>query len=476
MELRGATVSHVGNVRDVNQDRSHFGGFVAAVADGMGGHQGGETAAQLAIDCFESIPGPLKDNALVEVVEIANQSVFSQSTKPNLRGMGTTLVAMTLLPSEEKVIITNVGDSRAYQLRNDQMGQLTFDHSLVEDLVRQNRLTPEEALVHPQRNILTRALGIGPEVEVDRFHIPIKLGDRFLLCSDGLFNEVTDDEIKRILMEFESPDQAGEALVNAALASVGRDNITVAVVDIVEEGQGGNLTSAELTTTADHMIMVNTADLLDPKPESESDSGPEPATDPPPTPPAANRKPAEGPAPVGEETDPGLTLDFGDADNGTADATPSGEPSPQSDAASGATQSVAEATKKDLFRPDITDVITPETTRRAAEQLLEDEAQSAQSPSDGMASVDADAPSEPIPAPVEASPTPASPAATPQSIGGQDASSPSSPLRPTRLQGAIMAVLILITIAALVTYLVNRSDDPSAALSGRLVSLGEPGS
>lgn len=246
MRLTGSVATHVGNVRETNQDRAHFGGYVAVVADGMGGHQGGEMAATIAVNEFLDVIDPIAPGGLVELVEDANRAIFERAADPDLRGMGTTLVALTLRPTEEKVSIVNVGDSRAYFVRGDSLGQLTLDHSLVEDLVRQNRLTPDEALTHPQRNILTRALGIASEVEVDRFLIPTKVGDRFLLCSDGLFNEVSEDEILRILSDCPDVDLAADMLVSAALAGAGRDNITVAVVDVVgDDHPAGAMTAPQ---------------------------------------------------------------------------------------------------------------------------------------------------------------------------------------------------------------------------------------
>jgi PPM family protein phosphatase len=270
MELRGATATHVGNVRENNQDRGHFGGYVAVVADGMGGHQGGETAAAIAISEFVGITSPIGPSGLVELVEDANRAVFERAAEPDLRGMGTTLVALTLRPAESKISVVNVGDSRAYFVRGNELGRLTNDHSLVEDLVRQKRLTPDEAAHHPQRNILTRALGIASHVEVDQFLIPTKLGDRFLLCSDGLFNEVAEHDILRLLMENPSPLDAAESLVSAALSGAGRDNITVVVVDVVDDGEGGSLSpptvetvvlppAGSLTVQVDHTVVADAA-------------------------------------------------------------------------------------------------------------------------------------------------------------------------------------------------------------------------
>ncbi len=234
MRLWGGTASHVGNVREVNQDRVYFRGSVAALADGMGGHQGGERAAELAIGEFRIVRAQLSQAELVDVVEEANRQVHHQAADPSLRGMGTTMVALGL-HQNDTITVANVGDSRAYWLRGDYLAQITEDHSFVEDLVRQGRLSPEEATIHPQRNILTRALGIADEVLVDRFDIEPQIGDRFVLCSDGLFNEISVDEITDILLEIEDPAEAANALVAAALATPCRDNVTVAVVNVVAD-------------------------------------------------------------------------------------------------------------------------------------------------------------------------------------------------------------------------------------------------
>ena len=269
MELLGATVTHVGNVRESNQDRGHFGGYVAVVADGMGGHQGGETAATIAISEFVGITDPVGPSGLVELVEDANRAVFERAADPDLRGMGTTLVALTLRPAEGKISVVNVGDSRAYVVDGHSLQQLTNDHSLVEDLVRQKRLTPEEAAHHPQRNILTRALGISSHVEVDQFLRQTRIGDRFLLCSDGLFNEVTEDDILRILTSYASPLEAAQTLVASALQGAGRGNITEVVVDVVEDGHGGSLTPAAEANTVPAMPAV----LVDTDPAALSGAG-----------------------------------------------------------------------------------------------------------------------------------------------------------------------------------------------------------
>lgn len=279
MKLLGATASHVGNVREANQDRVFFRGMVAALADGMGGHQGGERAAELAIGEFTDAASQLSEGELVEVVLAANRQVHGHAADNGLPGMGTTLVALTL-HGDETITIANVGDSRAYWLRGDYMGQVTEDHSFVEDLVRQGRLTPDEAAIHPQRNILTRAVGIGAEVEVDRFPIPApQIGDRFLLCSDGLFNELSEEHILQILLEAGDPVDTANALIEATLETPCRDNVTVAVVDLVEDDDARLLdqtedrdTPADGVTTAP-VPVVSKSVLHEPGPEPTGSGG-----------------------------------------------------------------------------------------------------------------------------------------------------------------------------------------------------------
>lgn len=235
MRLLGGTGSHVGNVREANQDRVFFGGQLAALADGMGGHQGGERAAELAIGQFRRVGGELSESDLLDMVLAANRAVHGHASENGLPGMGTTLVALTL-HGDGTMTVANVGDSRAYWIRGDYMNQITEDHSFVEDLVRQGRLTHEEAAIHPQRNILTRAVGIGIEVEVDRFPIDEPaVGDRFLLCSDGLFNELSEDRILEIILGSTEPASAADQLIEATLETPCRDNVTVAVVEIVDD-------------------------------------------------------------------------------------------------------------------------------------------------------------------------------------------------------------------------------------------------
>jgi protein phosphatase len=242
IRLRSASATDVGLVRTANQDRAYEGDGLFAVADGMGGHVGGETAAQTAIDAFQTtFAGHPSADGLADAVHAANRAVWdSARAHAELRGMGTTLTALALVTVDgnQDLTLVNVGDSRAYLYQGGQLSQLTADHSLVEEMVRSGELSADEAAVHPQRHILTRALGIDSDVEVDVWHVPPHAGDRILLCSDGLINEVGDDEIATILGRHAEPEAAAHSLVAAARDGGGNDNITVVVVDVVDDGDG----------------------------------------------------------------------------------------------------------------------------------------------------------------------------------------------------------------------------------------------
>jgi serine/threonine protein phosphatase PrpC len=241
--FRVGSASDVGQVRSNNQDSKLVADHVSvyAVADGMGGHQGGEVASAIAVETLEAtILAEPTTSSVVEAVKEANRRIFSRAADTDeLRGMGTTLVAIALVNPDseaEEVAWVNVGDSRAYLLRDSELHQLSRDHSLVEDLRRGGQLSDEEAAVHPQRNILTRALGIDHEVEVDTGAVVPLLGDRFLLCSDGLFNEVDRTTLIATLSADADPDAVATELVRLANAGGGRDNITVVVADVIDDG------------------------------------------------------------------------------------------------------------------------------------------------------------------------------------------------------------------------------------------------
>jgi protein phosphatase len=235
--LRAAVASDVGRVRAINQDSVFASATVFAVADGMGGHAGGEVASSSAIEVLERSIGTVGTReGLIDALKAANQAIAEASTSDAaLSGMGTTIVAASLISSEsdDVLVIANVGDSRAYLFRQDQLSQITSDHSVAGELLTGGSVSEEEAAIHPQRHVITRALGIAGEVDVDLFEVHLTQGDRVLLCSDGLSDEVSNEEIARVLFSSIDPTDAAEDLVRRANANGGIDNISVVVIDVV---------------------------------------------------------------------------------------------------------------------------------------------------------------------------------------------------------------------------------------------------
>lgn len=254
--FRAGAATDVGRVRSNNQD-SHLvhEGELFAVADGMGGHQGGEVASSLALTVLTEAHDEPSTATLVRAVRTANQAVFDRAgADPELRGMGTTLTALADVDTRDgrRLGIVNVGDSRLYRLREGRdLEQLTEDHSLVASLLRQGRITPEEAETHPQRNILTRALGIDEAVAVDSWEVEPVVGDRFLICSDGLFNEVDEARLTATLRRFDDPADAAGELVRLANEGGGRDNITAVVVDVLAAGSEGDTAQVPVVAASD---------------------------------------------------------------------------------------------------------------------------------------------------------------------------------------------------------------------------------
>lgn len=237
--LRAGVATDVGRVRHGNEDTSLVADDAGlwAVADGMGGHRAGEVASALAVralqEAFEAVPPT--ETGLEGAVIAANAVVRAAADDdPDLRGMGTTLVAIARTDDDE-IAYVNVGDSRIYLLRDGELQRLTVDHSLVEELVQEGSLTREQARTHPKRNIVTRALGIAEHVEVDAATIIPYEGDRYLLCSDGLTDEVDDDRMAGVLRRLADPGEAAAELVRLAVEHGGRDNVTVLVVDVVDD-------------------------------------------------------------------------------------------------------------------------------------------------------------------------------------------------------------------------------------------------
>ena len=242
--LRSGSATDVGRVRVVNQDMPLVRPNLYAVADGMGGHAGGEVAARVAVEALEHAFDRARTvDGLRDAFSQANAAIWQESqAKPDLRGMGTTLTAIALvggMDGHDVLALANVGDSRAYVLSGDSLTQVTDDHSLAEERMRHGEMTEAEAAVHPQRHILTRALGVSSEVETDMWELHLRSGDRVLLCSDGLTNEVGMDEMTDVLVALSDPEAAARRLVEVANEHGGSDNITVIVVD-VQVGEDGS--------------------------------------------------------------------------------------------------------------------------------------------------------------------------------------------------------------------------------------------
>ena len=284
------SATDVGVVRANNEDTLLVDEVLFAVADGMGGHAAGEVASLAAVEALRAAfaQRPHTVEGLIEAVRVANSAVWDRAADdPNLRGMGTTLTVVALVEEEgeEHVAIANVGDSRAYLMRDGELGMLTDDHSVAEQLVREGRLTPEEAAVHPQRHVLTRVLGMAPEVEVDCYPILPFRGDRYLLCSDGLVNEVADDDIASTLRRVSEPQEAVNELVAMAREAGGHDNITIVLVDVVDDDDRAESASAALANERPGISVGGRTMIAEPiveDEEPETSVAPAPAPPPPP--------------------------------------------------------------------------------------------------------------------------------------------------------------------------------------------------
>ncbi len=222
----------IGCVRDHNEDGLVVAPPLFAVADGMGGHAAGEVASEIATTVLANQAPKTPDaEALGRAVEAANLEIIAAANDGRGRaGMGTTCTAAIL--EGERLVIAQVGDSRAYLLHQGKLQQLTRDHSLVAMMVEAGQLTPEEARVHPRRSVITRALGTDPSVQPDLYEIDVQTGDRLLLCSDGLSGMVPDADIESIMNRTADPQRCASQLVNEAIAAGGNDNITVVVADV----------------------------------------------------------------------------------------------------------------------------------------------------------------------------------------------------------------------------------------------------
>ena len=237
MRVTAAAATDVGLVREGNEDSYLTEGPLFAVADGMGGHRGGEVASQLAVETLEKL---FKEGAgdLPDQVQEANRVVFERSVLDRkVAGMGTTLTAA--LVEGDRVRLAHVGDSRAYLLRDGTLRLLTEDHTLVHRMVSEGEISKEEAETHPQRSVLTRALGVDTVVDVDDDSLQVRPGDRLLLCTDGLTSMVSEDEIEDVLRTVPDPQEAAQRLVRVANEAGGVDNTTVVILDFSDDAAAG---------------------------------------------------------------------------------------------------------------------------------------------------------------------------------------------------------------------------------------------
>ncbi len=234
-----AGLSDVGRVRAHNEDTVLVDPPLFAVADGLGGHEAGEVASGIAIDTLASAaPATADAKGLGRAVRAANRAVIRAAREGLGRaGMGTTMTAAVV--EGTRIAVAHVGDSRAYLLHTGGLERITGDHSMVADMIRQGTLTEEQSRSHPNRSVITRALGTDPNMVADTFEVDAEPGDRLLLCSDGLTAMLTDDRIAEVLHSYGDPEMAVRILVDEANAAGGHDNISVVVVDITGERRGG---------------------------------------------------------------------------------------------------------------------------------------------------------------------------------------------------------------------------------------------
>jgi len=280
-----------GRQRRGNEDSLYAQPPYFAVADGMGGAQAGEVASRIAVEALQrGLPpdGPGEER-LVAAVRDANEQIHRMSRADRERaGMGTTLTAAFVGP--EEILIAHVGDSRAYRVRDGRLEPLTRDHSLVQALIDQGRLSEEEAQTHPQRSIITRALGPEPDVDVETHTYRARDGDVFLLCSDGLTSMVDEATVERIVAASPDLDHTAQALIDAANAAGGRDNITVILFRVADD-QGGADGAEEQPTGASPVVAAPAAGAATAAPAR---AAPARAPAPAPAPPAARRPRSRG--------------------------------------------------------------------------------------------------------------------------------------------------------------------------------------
>jgi len=255
--IRWGALSDTGSLRVQNEDAMLAQEGLFVVADGMGGHNAGEVASAMAIKILRSAQakGITDAKDLNTAIKEVNEQIFNAATdNSDQRGMGTTITALVITPtnkqtenSDKSATVANIGDSRTYLLRGGEFRQVSVDHSYVQELVSEGLITREEARTHIRRNIVTRALGIEPTVGVDTWTLPLIVGDRYVLCSDGLVDEVSDDDIEACLKITSDPQETAVELVAMANRNGGRDNITVIVVDVMADDKAPSSEDSDST-------------------------------------------------------------------------------------------------------------------------------------------------------------------------------------------------------------------------------------
>jgi len=275
---RYAARTDPGRKRRGNEDSYVSRPPLFAIADGMGGARAGEVASALAAGALEeSGAGQGGEAHVVELIQEANRRVHERaSTDAETSGMGTT-ITVALIEDDGSVTVGHVGDSRAYLLRGERLEQLTDDHSLVAELVRRGELSPQAAEVHPQRSVITRALGTDADVDVDAFSVAAEPGDVFLICSDGLSDMVDGEQIEAIMNTHRSDlDAAAKALVQAANRAGGEDNITAILFDLVDGVPSGepDERTKEIAVALDEEDTLHPEDGVLPPPAAEQVAAP----------------------------------------------------------------------------------------------------------------------------------------------------------------------------------------------------------
>ena len=309
MALAAGFATHRGLVRQTNEDSFLVRKGLYVVCDGMGGARGGEVASQMACERLVGVaPSTAGREELREAIVDANVSIAERSTaEPHLLGMGTTLTSALI--RDKTVILGHVGDSRAYLLHDGRLRQLTDDHSWVGEMVRRGEITPAEAAVHPHRSVITRALGTDGDAEPDLLQVNLEVGDRLLLCSDGLSGMVSDAKIQELLLRPDDPQFVADALVQAALEGGGEDNVTVVIVDVLPDEPPAEEVADDGPSEAADAAALGTNDT----PATASDTAPAAGGDGAPTPDEALPVARGDAAPAPDDDD---TITLGPTDRG----------------------------------------------------------------------------------------------------------------------------------------------------------------